>query len=63
MFRAFAAHSVDGGINGSAERCTLGGMNHFIHRHDRLLSFLRFMALFYAFRGVVYIDKSRECSI
>ena len=61
MFRAFAAHCVDGGINGSAERCTLGGMNHFIHRHDRLLSF-SFSVLwpyFMLFRGVVYIDKSR----
>ena len=60
MFRAFAAHCVDGGINGSAKRCTLGGMNHFIHRHDRLLSFSFsvFMALFYAFsRHCVHRQK------
>ena len=36
---AFAAHGLDGRINGSAECSALSGMNHFIHRHDRLLSF------------------------
>ena len=39
IFRAFAAYGLDGRINGSAECSALSGMNHFIHRHDRLLSF------------------------
>ena len=34
IFRAFAAHCLDGRVKGGAERCTLGGMDYFIHRHS-----------------------------
>ena len=34
IFRALAAHCLDGRVKGGAERCALGGMDYFIHRHS-----------------------------
>ena len=61
IFRAFAAHCLDGRINRGAESNALGGMNHFIHRHNLLLSFSLRLNIphFMPFSARMYIDKNR----
>ena len=39
LFGSLTAHGVDGDINGSAESGALCGVNNFIHRHNKTLSF------------------------
>ena len=39
LFGSLTAHGVDGDINGSAESSALCGVNNFIHRHNKTLSF------------------------